>query len=141
MASRYELAGLNVRISRRALLQGLLVTWAAATGALVGGCGAGRDAVIAMRGQSKYEPARLSVKAGATVTWRNTSTIAHTVTADPAKVLNPANVRLPDGVAPWDSGLVAGGASWSRRFETPGEYRYCCLPHELAGMVGTLVVE
>lgn len=91
--------------------------------------------------QSKYVPAQLTIKVGETVTWRNRSTIDHTVTGDPAKVLNRANVRLPAGAAPWDSGAIAAGTSWSRRFDVPGEYRYCCLPHELAGMVGTLLVE
>lgn len=141
MVSRYELAGRGARITRRALWRGLAGACAAAAGLLVAGCGAGRDHEIVMRGQSKFEPARLTVKIGSTVTWRNASTIAHTVTTDPAKVRRPTNVRLPDGVAPWDSGPVTGGGSWSRRFDIAGEYRYCCVPHELAGMVGTLIVE
>jgi plastocyanin len=56
-------------------------------------------------------------------------------------VQNPASVKMPMGVAPFDSGTIASGGSWSRRFDVPGEYRYCCVPHEFVGMVGTLVVE
>nr|MBA3416896.1 halocyanin [Chloroflexia bacterium] len=36
---------------------------------------------------------------------------------------------------------IRGGGRWSYQFNLPGEYRYCCVPHELAGMVATVVVE
>ncbi len=41
----------------------------------------------------------------------------------------------------WDSGFIAGGRSFSRRFTEPGTYRYFCIPHEGAGMLGTVIVE
>ncbi len=49
-------------------------------------------------------------------------------------------MQLPAGAEPWDSGTVNGGESWSYTFETPGEYTYFCIPHELAGMVASLTV-
>ena len=128
-------------IPRRMLLEVVGTIAALGYGAWLAACRQDTRRVVDMTGQSKYVPARLTIKAGETVTWRNRSTIDHTVTGDPAKVLNRANGRLPAGVAPGDRGSITGGQSWSRRFDLPGEYRYCCLPHELAGMVGTLTVE
>lgn len=128
--------------SRRTLLRS-----AAAVGMLGGvpwltGCGGAAEPIVEMGDGVQFDPVTLTVKAGATVTWRNTSTgMVHTATGDPAAVVDPANVRLPAGAAPWDSGLIRGGGSWSYRFDLPGEYRYCCIPHELAGMVATVVVE
>jgi len=106
------------------------------------GCGAATDRVVAMDDGMTFVPANLVVKLGDSVSWRNQSgSMVHTVTADAAKVLDPANVHLPRGSAAWDSGSIAPGQSWSHTFATPGEYRYCCVPHELVGMVGTVTVE
>lgn len=127
-------------VTRRSLMRGVVIALGALAGAGMAGCGGGASRVVGMSALSKYEPAEISISAGDTVNWRNTSTIAHTVTCDPAKVLRPASVRLPAGTAPWDSGTIAPGASWSYRFDVPGEYRYCCVPHELAGMIGVVVV-
>lgn len=129
------------RLSRRALLKTLTGAGLASGGAWLTACQKDGGRAIDMVGQSQYVPAQLTIKVGETVTWRNKSTIDHTATGDPTKVLNRANVRLPAGAAAWDSGTIGAGTSWSRRFDVPGEYRYCCLPHELAGMVGTLMVE
>lgn len=102
--------------------------------------GAAAGPVVQMNDELKFVPDRLTVKVGDTVTWRNAGTVAHTVTDDPAKAQNKANATLPSGAEPWDSGLVAGGQTWSRTFGTAGDYRYFCVPHESAGMLGTLTV-
>jgi plastocyanin len=96
--------------------------------------------VVAMTDQLRFVPDKLTVKVGDTVTWQNTGSVAHTVTADPAKAQNKAHVKLPAGAEPWDSGILTGGLSWSRRFDVPGEYAYFCIPHEANGMVATLTV-
>lgn len=51
-----------------------------------------------------------------------------------------SHVALPEGVAPWDSGELTGGQTWSRTFDVPGTYRYFCGPHEGRGMIGTITV-
>lgn len=61
-----------------------------------------------------YRPANIRIPAGATVTWRNTGSTVHSVTAD-------------DGT--FDSGSLAPGAAWKRRFDTPGTFAYHCTPH------------
>lgn len=128
----------DTRSTRRAFLRALAVSWAAA-GVGLAACGGG-SRTIEMRGSSRFEPGQLSITAGELVTWRNTSTIDHTATGDPTLARDTNNVRLAPGAAPWDSGTIAPGTSWSRRFDIRGEYRYFCQPHELAGMIGTIVV-
>lgn len=63
---------------------------------------------------SDYRPSQLDVLPGETVTWRNVSLRTHTVTSD-------------SGV--FDSGEVAGGETFARRFDTVGAYPYHCIVH------------
>jgi plastocyanin len=88
----------------------------------------------------RYTPATLTVPTGATVTWTNAGAEPHTVTADPSKAVNAADVMLPAGAAPWDSGLLTSGQSYSHTFTTAGTYKYFCIPHESLGMVATITV-
>jgi plastocyanin len=70
-----------------------------------------------------FQPARISVPAGSTVTWRNTGGAQHTVTA-----FNGA----------FDSGTLNPGGSYSETFSDPGVYMYHCNFH--SNMVGTVQV-
>src|SRR5690606_37858162 len=70
----------------------------------------------------------------------NASSMVHTATADPALAANPDNVQLPAGAEPFDSGFLTAGQRFSYTFTVAGEYRYVCLPHEFAGMIGTITV-
>jgi plastocyanin len=101
----------------------------------------GQVSEIAMTDALKFEPQEITVSVGDRVQWRNVGNIAHTVTTDPSKVADPGGVSVPNGVKPWDSGLLGGDEKFSRTFERPGTYRYVCIPHEGARMVGTVVVE
>jgi plastocyanin len=93
-----------------------------------------------MNDQLAFEPKEIEVSAGEKVTWRNAGKVAHTVTADKSKAADPALVSVPAGIKEWDSGLVGEGESFSRTFQKPGTYRYICIPHEGAEMVGSVVV-
>ena len=97
-------------------------------------------AAVTMSDALRFEPATLTVAKGATVTWRNTSSMMHTVTDDPAKAVNKADAALPPGAQPWDSGNIDPGQMFQHTFDTPGTYKYFCTPHEAAGMVATIVV-
>jgi plastocyanin len=70
-----------------------------------------------------FEPAELTIEAGATVTWTNLDVVEHTATAT-------------DGS--WDTGLLEQGESGSITFTTPGTYDYLCTPHP--SMTGRIVV-
>lgn len=88
-----------------------------------------------------FSPQLLTIKAGQTVRWVNTTSFAHTVTTDSTLARNPANASVPEGVTPWHSGNIAAGESFSIQLTVPGEYKYFCKPHELMGHVGTIIVE
>jgi plastocyanin len=98
------------------------------------------SAVVDMTDQLAFEPKEIEVSAGEKVTWKNAGKVAHTVTADKSKAADPSLVSVPAGTKQWDSGFVSEGQSFSRTFQKAGTYRYICIPHEGAGMVGTVVV-
>lgn len=106
--------------------------------------GAADDSAIAaevtMTNRLEFSPDTVVIQVGSTVRWTNTSVLPHTVTADPEKAVRPDNVQLPDGAPPFDSGNMDPGAVFVHTFTVPGTYRYVCVPHELAGMVGVVVV-
>jgi plastocyanin len=98
-----------------------------------------------------FDPPTVRVAPGEEVVWRNTSSRGHTVTAYAD--------RIPDGAAYFASGgfaseadardawradlggRIAGGETYAHTFDVPGSYAYVCIPHEQAGMVGTVLVE
>lgn len=142
--SSIEHAGIGSRrMSRRLILRGGGAALAVlATGALAA-CG-GSDtsgAEVEMTNEMVFEPVTVTIKKGDTVTWRSVDSMVHTVTADASMPRNPALVELPDGAEPFHSGNITNGQSWSMKFDVPGRYRYVCLPHELAGMTGEVIVE
>jgi plastocyanin len=97
-------------------------------------------AVVEMNDQLAFEPKQIEVAPGDKVTWKNVGKVAHTVTADKSKAADPSQVSIPAGTTEWDSGFVGEGESFSRTFRKRGTYRYVCIPHEGAGMVGSVVV-
>lgn len=78
---------------------------------------------------SAYNPTSLTVASGTTVTWRDGSGTAHTVTSDPGA---PEAFNLSS----------SGGGTASRQFNTTGTYNYHCTLHGSpgTGMHGTLTV-
>jgi plastocyanin len=106
-------------------------------------CGGGSsgNVTVAMTDALKFSPDHVTIPRGGTVTWKNTSRIPHTSTADPSLAVNKSDVALPAGAQLWDSGLIESGKRWSHRFDVPGAYTYFCVPHETAGMVGHITVE
>lgn len=103
------------------------------------------SADIVMRGDALgsevwFEPAGLLVRPGATVTWRNDDfSNAHTTTAfHPSNRAHP--LRIPEGAKPWNSDYLLPGETFSVTLTVPGVYDTFCIPHEMAGMVGRIVV-
>ena len=61
----------------------------------------------------RYDPSSVTITAGTTVTWTNNSSTAITISS-------------ADGL--FDSDSIAAGSSYSYTFDTPGTYRYFCVP-------------
>lgn len=98
-------------------------------------------AKITLTNNLKFRPAKVTVKAGDVVEWRNTSVLVHTVTDDPKRVARVADYELPDGAEAFDSGKLKPEASFRHKFKVPGTYKYFCVPHEGAGMIAEVIVE
>ena len=85
------------------------------------------DVVVTMSSR-EFLPAQITVEAGMTVRWDNTSNIAHTVTSGTrGSPTGEFDVRLQPG------------ESFSYTFEEPGVVDYYCIPHP--GMDGVVTVE
>ncbi len=102
--------------------------------------GAGSIIAVDMNDRLRFAPTEITIKAGDTVEWRNIGSIPHTVTADPGRAPSSRNIELPAGAETFDSGWVMGGQSFRYIFSKPGVYRYICLPHERARMLGIVIV-
>jgi plastocyanin len=87
-----------------------------------------------------FEPVGLLIRPGQTVRWTNKDAgNAHTATAyHPDNEGHP--LRIPAGAEPWNSDYLLPDQSFSMILTAPGVYDYFCIPHELAGMVGRIVV-
>lgn len=103
---------------------------------------------VDMTDELTFEPQRIEVSAGTTVTWVNVGTIGHTVTAYEDEIPEDATYFASGGYESEQAardgypgeGNLAEGESYEHTFETPGDYEYLCVPHELNGMVGTVRV-
>jgi len=95
---------------------------------------------VTMTDDLVFKPSRVTIRAGQTVEWRNDSVLVHTVTADPRIAAKAADVALPAGAKPFNSGNIKPKGIFRHTFTTPGTYRYFCIPHEAAGMVGEVAV-
>jgi plastocyanin len=86
-----------------------------------------------------FDPIGVLVRPGQTVRWVVAENV-HTTTAYHPKNAQHS-LRIPEGATPWDSGyLVNPGAHFEVTLTVEGVYDYFCLPHEMAGMVGRIVV-
>lgn len=99
------------------------------------------DAVVRMTNAPDFAPVDVHVAVGETVEWRNTSSVVHTVTADPGQATLAASVGLPEGAEAFHSGNLSPGGVYRHTFTVPGTYRYFCVVHEQVRMTGTVVVE
>jgi plastocyanin len=91
--------------------------------------------------QPFYTPEKVAIKVGDTVKWVNDGQTVHDVSTSAANAQNPKDTSMPKGATAFDSGFIPPGGDYSYTFTVPGTYRYFCLPHEKAGMVGVIVVK
>jgi len=94
-------------------------------------------------GKTYFDPVGVHIAPGDTVRWIQVSGF-HSITAYHPKNDNH-ELRIPQAAQTWDSDILLGespkaNATFERVFTVPGVYDYFCKPHELAGMVGRIVV-
>ena len=87
-----------------------------------------------------FDPYGVLIRPGQSVRWINRDKAnSHTATAyAPENDDHPR--RIPDGAAAFDSDYLLTDESFEVTLEVPGVYDYYCIPHEMAGMVGRIVV-
>ena len=103
---------------------------------------AGSPIVIKMADKEPfYTPEKATIKVGDTVQWVNDGQTVHDVSTNAANAQNPKDTSMPKAAKPFDSGFIPPGGNYSYTFTVPGTYKYFCLPHEKAGMVGVIVVK
>lgn len=112
----------------------------------MGACAGDDSAAVEMRGQ-EFLPPDVSVKAGEEIVFTNTSDEAHSVTAYEDELPQGADYFASGGFtteaearAEVAGSLLGPGDDFSVTLTEPGSYRYFCIPHEDAGMVGRIVV-
>jgi len=105
---------------------------------------------VEMTDELAYEPKKIQVEAGTTVTFENVGSIGHTVTAYEDEIPDGADYfasggfdslqAAKDGYSNGQEGNIPEGESYEVTLETTGTYEYYCIPHEMNGMVGTIKV-
>ncbi len=104
-------------------------------GPTISGGGGGATASDVSIVDYAFSPSSLTIKAGTTVTWTNTGSVAHTTTSN---------------TGAWDSGQLSGstpggpygggsaGGTFQHTFTTAGTYSYHCSNH--SSMTATITV-
>jgi plastocyanin len=97
-----------------------------------------------------YAPETYEVGVGETVTWKNTSSAAHTVTAYEDATPEAAEFFATGGYEDeatardqWHEtrgGAIGPRETFEHTFDVAGRYQYFCVPHERGGMIGEIVV-
>ncbi|WP_247730390.1 DUF5059 domain-containing protein [Halovivax limisalsi] len=107
------------------------------------------DHVVDMQAVT-FEPDDLTISQGDTVAWTFAGGEPHTVTAYEDGIPSEAAYWASGGFDSeaaaregWEAGrgAVQSGQSYVHTFETTGTHEYVCIPHEAAGMVGSVTVE
>lgn len=107
-----------------------------------------KKSTVDMTDGLKFEPKRIEVSKGTTVTWKNVGAVAHSVTGYEEEMPDGADYFASGGFDSEqaandnypDEGSIAKDESYEYTFETTGTYEYYCIPHEMSGMVGYVKV-
>ena len=78
-----------------------------------------------------FQPASIKVVVGVnnTIVWNDLDSVQHTVKSR----------TIPSGAAPWDSGILNQGQTYTVTLTVPGVYHYDCTIHP-DWMIGTIQV-
>jgi plastocyanin len=119
VASRVFSEERNLKPRTRAAIRGVLL----AAAVLAAAPGFAQEAVRITIAQHRFNPPRITVKAGTTVAWVN----ADRRSGHAVRSTGPAGFQSP---------LLMAGQSWAHTFDKPGVYQYACGPHpEMEGTI------
>lgn len=86
-----------------------------------------------------FDPIGVHVEPGTTIRWVVEQNVHSTAAYHPKN--DTHSLRIPERAQPWNSGfLVQPEARFEVTLSVDGVYDYFCAPHEIAGMVGRIVV-
>jgi plastocyanin len=85
-----------------------------------------------------FDPIGALLQPGQTVRWICEANV-HTTTAYSPKN-DDHSLRIPKEAQPWASDYLLPGQKFEVKLTVEGVYDYDCAPHEMAGMVGRLIV-
>jgi plastocyanin len=85
-----------------------------------------------------FDPIGLLIEPGQTVRWVCDANVHTTAAYHPNN--DNHSLRIPPAAQPWASDYLQPGEHFEVRLTVEGVYDYFCLPHEMAGMVGRIVV-
>lgn len=137
-----------MRTEAAAFRQALLVACVAGAAALCAAAPA-TAATVEVRmmqtsaGKTWFDPVGVHIAPGDTVRWVQVNGFHSTTAYHPSN--DNHELRIPATAKPWDSDILLGayperGSTFEHVFTVPGVYDYFCKPHEMAGMVGRIVV-
>jgi plastocyanin len=137
-------------LTRRALLRATAGAGAAGATAGITGTAAAQDGTthtVEMTDGLVFDPDELPIEPGDTVVWETVGSVGHSVTAYEDGIPEEADYFASGGFDTEDAardsypeGDVGSGESYEHTFEVEGTYDYFCIPHEGAGMLGTINV-
>lgn len=109
--------------------------------------GDGPSPDVRMSDRLQFFPESLRVPAGTEVVWATVGNQPHSVTAYGDGIPDGADYWASGGFGSeslareaWPDGAVEPGDRFAHAFSSPGTHRYFCIPHEGAGMTGTVEV-
>lgn len=87
-----------------------------------------------------FNPYGLLIRPGQTVRWTNRDPgNAHTATSYHPDLFDRPR-RIPEGASAFDSEYLLPDESFEVMLHVPGVYDFYCIPHEMSGMVGRIIV-
>lgn len=105
---------------------------------------AGETVEVRMRSRDNgayvtFDPVGILVQPGTKIRWVVEADVHTTTAYHPANASHP--LRIPTAAQPWGSDyLVNPGDHFEVILTVEGVYDYFCTPHEMAGMVGRIIV-
>jgi len=139
-------------VSRRRVLQAAAGTGAAGVAAGTATAQSGTTHTVDMTDSLVFDPDSITIAPGDTVVWETVGNIGHSVTAYEDEIPEDADYFASGGfdvesgarsaysAGDPESGDIAEGETYRHTFAVEGTYDYFCIPHESAGMLGTVDV-